>query len=66
MLLELEDVPAANRTARYRSVIVFIANADDPAPLVGEGIWEGDDCRVRREAAEGSAMTPSSFRAARC
>ena len=31
----------ANRTARYRSVIVFVASADDPAPLVGEGVWEG-------------------------
>jgi XTP/dITP diphosphohydrolase len=41
MLLELENIPAANRTARYRSVIVFIANADDSAPLVGEGVWEG-------------------------
>jgi XTP/dITP diphosphohydrolase len=42
MLLELEEVPAGNRTARYRSVIVFIANADDPAPIVGEGVWEGE------------------------
>lgn len=41
MLLELEGVPAANRTARYRSVIVFIAGADDSAPLIGEGVWEG-------------------------
>lgn len=41
MLLELENVPAARRTARYRSVIVFISGPDDPAPLVGEGVWEG-------------------------
>jgi XTP/dITP diphosphohydrolase len=41
MLLELENVPAAERTARYHSVIVFIANAEDPSPLVGEGVWEG-------------------------
>lgn len=41
MLLELEDVPAESRTARYRSIIVFLRNADDPAPLIGEGVWEG-------------------------
>jgi XTP/dITP diphosphohydrolase len=41
MLLELENVPAANRTARYRSIIVFLTGADDPAPLIGEGVWEG-------------------------
>jgi XTP/dITP diphosphohydrolase len=41
MLLELENVPAAKRTARYHSVIVFIVNAEDPSPLVGEGVWEG-------------------------
>jgi XTP/dITP diphosphohydrolase len=41
MLHALANVPDANRTARYRSVIVFVANAEDPAPLVGEGVWEG-------------------------
>jgi len=41
MLLELENVPPALRTARYRSVIVFLSGPDDPAPLVGEGVWEG-------------------------
>jgi len=41
MLLELENVPPAKRTARYRSIIVFLTSADDPAPLIGEGVWEG-------------------------
>jgi XTP/dITP diphosphohydrolase len=41
MLLELENVPDARRTARYRSVIVFVSGPDDSAPLVGEGVWEG-------------------------
>ena len=41
MLQELHGVPAAKRTARYRSVIVFISGPDDPSPLVGEGVWEG-------------------------
>jgi XTP/dITP diphosphohydrolase len=34
-------VTAAQRTARYRSVIVFVSGPDDSAPLVGEGVWEG-------------------------
>jgi XTP/dITP diphosphohydrolase len=41
MLLELENVPPANRSARYRSIIVFVVSADDAKPLVGEGVWEG-------------------------
>jgi XTP/dITP diphosphohydrolase len=41
MLLELENVPPPKRTARYRSIIVFLTSVDDPAPLIGEGVWEG-------------------------
>jgi XTP/dITP diphosphohydrolase len=41
MLIELRGVATDRRTARYRSVIVFIASADDAAPLAGEGVWEG-------------------------
>jgi XTP/dITP diphosphohydrolase len=41
MLAELQNVPPERRAARYRSVIVYIADAADPAPLIGEGTWEG-------------------------
>ena len=41
LLDALNGVPAARRTARYRCVVVFVENADDPNPLVGEGTWEG-------------------------
>jgi XTP/dITP diphosphohydrolase len=41
VLVELSGVMAERRTARYRSVIVFVESAADPAPLVGEGVWEG-------------------------
>jgi XTP/dITP diphosphohydrolase len=37
----LADVPAAQRRARYRCVLAFIAGADDTAPLIAEGTWEG-------------------------
>jgi len=41
LLAELAGVPPARRTARYRCVIAFVRNADDPAPLIAEGAWEG-------------------------
>jgi XTP/dITP diphosphohydrolase len=41
LLDELRDVPVARRTARYRCVIAFVASADDPSPLLAEGVWEG-------------------------
>jgi XTP/dITP diphosphohydrolase len=50
MLLELEDVPAMQRTARYRSIIVFLHGADDPAPLIGEGVWDGSIATAARGA----------------
>jgi XTP/dITP diphosphohydrolase len=41
LLAELAGVPLARRTARYRCVIALVASADDPAPLLAEGVWEG-------------------------
>ncbi|HXC60574.1 MAG TPA: RdgB/HAM1 family non-canonical purine NTP pyrophosphatase [Steroidobacteraceae bacterium] len=41
LLAELADLPASRRTARYRCVIAFVADADDPEPLLAEGAWEG-------------------------
>ena len=42
LLLErLNNVPSANRSARFRCVIVFVASADDAAPLIADGVWEG-------------------------
>jgi len=38
---KLRDVPAEQRTARYRAVIVFMRHAGDPSPLICEGSWEG-------------------------
>src|SRR4051794_37625210 len=48
MLDELRGVPAVQRTARYRSVIVFVSGPDDAAPLVGEGVWEGSIAEAPR------------------
>lgn len=41
LLQELADVPMARRTARYRCVIAWVNHADDPAPLMASGSWEG-------------------------
>ena len=38
---KLREVPAADRSARYRAVIVLLRHAADPSPLICEGSWEG-------------------------
>jgi XTP/dITP diphosphohydrolase len=37
----LAGVPAEQRRARYRCVLAYVAGADDDAPLIAEGTWEG-------------------------
>jgi len=80
MLEELHGVPVAERTARYRSVIVFISGPADPAPLVGEGVWEGsiadaprgsggfgyDPIFIPRGQAQTAAQMPSELRNQLC
>jgi XTP/dITP diphosphohydrolase len=41
LLAALESVTPAERGARYRCVIAFVAGARDPQPLTAEGVWEG-------------------------
>jgi XTP/dITP diphosphohydrolase len=41
LLLDLEQVPDAQRTARYHCVLVYLRHADDPTPLICQGTWEG-------------------------
>jgi XTP/dITP diphosphohydrolase len=41
LLGELDGVPAEQRTARYRAVLVYLRASVDPAPVVAEGTWEG-------------------------
>lgn len=41
MLEELRGVPTDRRSARYQCVIAFVRGADDPAPLIAHGSWEG-------------------------
>jgi XTP/dITP diphosphohydrolase len=41
LLAALAGVEPARRTARYRCVLVCVRQAQDPQPLVAEGVWEG-------------------------
>jgi XTP/dITP diphosphohydrolase len=41
LLEAMQDVPDIGRSARFRCVIVYLKHANDPAPLVTEGVWEG-------------------------
>jgi len=42
LLSELNHLPEDHqRRARFRSVLVFLRHAHDPAPLIAQGIWEG-------------------------
>ncbi len=41
LLIELKDVPAAQRSARFQCLMVYMQHADDPTPLICQGTWEG-------------------------
>lgn len=41
LLQALQDVPEAQRTARFVCVMVYMAHANDPCPIITQGVWEG-------------------------
>jgi XTP/dITP diphosphohydrolase len=41
LLGEMTGVPEEQRTARFYALIVLLRHADDPQPLIAEGVWEG-------------------------
>lgn len=41
LLQKLQNVPAAERTARYWCVLVFLRFAEDPTPVIVQASWEG-------------------------
>lgn len=52
LLLErMAAVPADRRTARFRCVLAYVRGAEDPAPLLAEGSWEGRIATAARGAA---------------
>jgi XTP/dITP diphosphohydrolase len=50
LLMQMRDVPAAARGARYRCVIAFVRAADDEDPIIGQGAWEGSIAEAPRGA----------------
>ena len=41
LVKKLQQLPVAERGARYRAVIVLMRHAADPSPLICEGSWQG-------------------------
>lgn len=41
LLDEMSDIPNEQRSARFVCVIVLLRHADDPLPLISQGVWEG-------------------------
>jgi len=41
LLAALRDVPEAARSARFVCVLALLRHAEDPQPLIAEGVWEG-------------------------
>ncbi len=41
LIKALADVPAEERAARFRCVVVYVRSADDPEPIVADGFWNG-------------------------
>ena len=60
LLLQLDGVDDDARSARFVSVLALVRHADDPLPILCEGIWEG---RILREArgAHGFGYDPLFF-----
>jgi XTP/dITP diphosphohydrolase len=42
VLAELSQLPNPVRTARFYCCMVLLKNADDPQPIIAEGIWHGE------------------------
>jgi XTP/dITP diphosphohydrolase len=41
LLTAMEGISTLHRTARFRCVLAYVDAADDPDPLLAEGVWEG-------------------------
>lgn len=50
LLDRMREVPDAKRAAHFYCVLVLLRSADDPQPLVAEGVWPGQVLAVPRGA----------------
>ncbi|WP_018141211.1 MULTISPECIES: RdgB/HAM1 family non-canonical purine NTP pyrophosphatase [unclassified Thioalkalivibrio] len=60
LLEALAGVPPERRAARFRAVVVYLEHAEDPAPIIAQGVWPG---RIAEQAsgAEGFGYDPLFF-----
>lgn len=47
LLLDMQTISDALRTARFICVMVYMRHANDPTPIIAQGVWEG---RIMTEA----------------
>lgn len=47
LLDQLQGVAADQRSARFICVLVYLRHADDPLPVIAQGIWEGQILETR-------------------
>lgn len=53
LLEKLQDIPDEHRTARFRSVMVYLQHENDPSPIIAQGTWEG---RILSEVVAGGGF----------
>jgi len=42
LLAELQARPGVSRSANFRCVAIYLRHPEDPAPLIGQGVWHGE------------------------
>jgi len=60
LLGELDGIEDAQRSARFVCVLALVRHAEDPLPLIAEGIWEGRILH-RRQGEHGFGYDPVFF-----
>ncbi len=41
LLFDMQGIPDAQRSARFICVMVYMRHAQDPTPVIAQGVWEG-------------------------
>jgi len=41
LLTDMQDIPMEQRSARFICLMVYLRHANDPTPIIAQGVWEG-------------------------
>jgi XTP/dITP diphosphohydrolase len=41
LLIDMQDIPMEQRGARFICLMVYLRHAEDPTPIIAQGVWEG-------------------------